>query len=178
MHYEIWNLCHKILILWHILIKLGNFMAHIYKIVEIWPIFHNFWPLNVNHRNRTFCPYKPLLKPIYCKNFVKIRIWERGEKVVTHSLTHSLIHSLKYPLVKGDDAPQNPSILLTTISYRGKLELNSKLGPLQLFSKQVKILPFYWGKEVWGTFHNLGPFCVRVFKLWEPISRLILHAEH
>ena len=28
------------------------------------------------------------------------------------------------------------------------------------------------------TFQDLDPFCVRVFKLWEPISRFILHVEH
>ena len=79
---------------------------------KIWPIFPNFRPLNVDPQNRTSSPYKPSLKPTYHENFVKIFLWDRGEKLFTHSLTDSLTHSLthwltKKSLVRGTDAPKN-----------------------------------------------------------------------
>ena len=71
---------------------------------KIWPIFPNFRPLNVDPRNRYSYPYKILLRPIYHRNFVKIGLWERHEKLFTHSLTDSL--TKRSQVVMGDDATQ------------------------------------------------------------------------
>ena len=89
---------------------------------KIWPIFPNFRPLNVDPRNRTSSPYKPSLKPTYHENFVKIRLWERGEKLLTTSLTHWLT---KKSLVRGTDAPKNQVGIIWLIICEMKWHVNT-----------------------------------------------------
>lgn len=66
--------------------------------------------MNIYHRNRTYCLYKPLLKPIFHNSFGKICLRKRGEKLFTCKLILS-----KYPLYMGEDTTQKSILNIKTM---------------------------------------------------------------